>query len=194
MSEHDVDRPDPPTRGIQHGVVVDNADPLRIMRVRVRIPGLIDDRSGWALPAAVPGGGEAGLGWYAAPPIGAEVYVWALQGDIDTLTYAPGHWGAPGGSPQSPSFVRDLSPTDAVQVRGFETPRFTMVFDDRGGRESFEIRDKVSGDRIVMDGTTRSIEISSTTALRIKSLGAISIDGTAVTINNRAVLPTGRPI
>jgi hypothetical protein len=38
------------------------------------------------------------------------------------------------------------------------------------------------------------MEIKSTTALNIKATGAIKIDGIAVTINNRVVLPGTKPI
>ena len=50
--------PDPKFHGFYDGVVVDNRDPLRVGRVRVRIPGLVEPFSSWALPMANPGGGS----------------------------------------------------------------------------------------------------------------------------------------
>ena len=192
--ENDIDRPDPSFTALYHGVVTANADPLKIGRVRVRVMGLVEPESDWAFPIATVGGGESALGFYSVPKVGAEVGVWFKAGDVDHPFYVAGHWGAPGGSSQAPTPVRDATPEEAPLIRCFETERHIMTFDARPGRESMEFKDKVSGDGIAFDGLTRSLEISGTVAVIIKSTGAIKIDGTAVTINNRIVLPSGDPI
>ena len=191
-TEHDEG--EPRFRAVYEGVVTNNADPLRIGRVRVRVPGVLEPESGWARPLGMAGGGEDGVGFYSVPKVGAEVGVCFIQGDPDAVRFLAGPWGAPGGHGQAPSKVRDLSPEEAPQVRVWETETYVIVLDEREGHRGLEIRDKQSGDGISFDGLTRSMEIKSTTALIIKATGAVSIDGLTVTIKNRPVNPAGGPI
>lgn len=186
---------DSPTRllATYPAIVTNNADPWKVGRVRVRVPGLLEPESAWAWPAGAPGGGEASLGFFAVPPKGAEVDVFFNQGDPDHPHYIAGHWGAPGGQSQAPTPIRDpsVTPEEAPKIRCFETPRFLLVFDDREGKESFEIIDKVSRDGIGYDSVTRAMQITGTAAIKIESTGVISIEGTAVTIMGRPVAGTG---
>lgn len=188
------DRVDTPLVALYEGTVTNVADPLRVGRVRLRVPGIIDGESGWALPLGPPGGGEARRGLFAVPPVGAEVGVWFVQGDVDRPRYVPGHWGAPGGASQSPTPVQEVAVEDAHHITCLETQRYLLTFDNREGVESVELRDKVSGDGITMHGAQGAIEIKGTTAVRIHALGAVSITGLAVSIQGRTVLPGSKPI
>lgn len=176
-----------------HGVVTDNADPLKIQRVRVRVPGLLEPQSRWAFPLGTLGSGD-GIGFYSTPPIGAEVGVWCSQGDPNFVFYVSGHWPAPRGTPKSPGFASNATPAEAPLMRGFESERFVLLFDNRPGKESFEIRDKVSGDGIAYDSLTRAMQIKSTTAIVIDATGAVEIKGAAITIAGRPVTPGAGPI
>lgn len=176
--ENDPDRPDPPLLATYEGVVTRRDDPLRIGRVKVMVPGLVEPESDWALPRCVPGGGEAANGIYAVPEVGAEVVVWFAQGDPDAPRYAPGHWGAPGGSPQSPTPVRELSAEDAPKVRVWETPRHLLVFDCRGGSEAFRIVDKTTGDGVVYDAASRQVDVLGQTVRARASVVDLGMDPT----------------
>jgi hypothetical protein len=160
VTEDDADRPDPPRLAEYEGVVTAVDDPLRIGRVKVLVPGLIEPESDWALPKGVPGGGEAQLGFYAVPPVGADVVVSFSHGDTERPRYTPGHWGAPGGTPQSPTPVKDLSAADAPKVRCFETPKHLLVWDCRAGNEAFRLIDKDTGDGFLYDGATRTVSVT----------------------------------
>lgn len=179
---------------LYEGVVLRNDDPLKIGRVKFRIQGMIDE-SDWARPVALPGAGEARQGWFIVPPVGAEVGVWFVQGDPDQPRYAAGHWGAPKGQgSQAPTPVQEVDVKDAQHIRCFETPRFLFTFDDREGHHSVELKDKVSGDGFLLDAETRALRITGTAALILQSVGAVSIEGLAVTINGRAVKDSPDPI
>ena len=191
--------PDPKFHGFYDGVVVDNRDPLRVGRVRVRIPGLVEPFSSWALPMANPGGGSDSVGFYFPPKIGAEVGVMFKLGDIDRPRFWIGTWGAPGGQPESPSFVRDLAADQAPQVQGIETDRWRIVFDNRAGQERLVIEDRNppaggGADFIEIDGAGNGVTISGTAAVYIKSSGVVNIDAMQLLLNGRQVKATEDPI
>jgi uncharacterized protein involved in type VI secretion and phage assembly len=175
--------------GLYIGHVVDHADPEKLGRVRVRIPGLVEPASAWAFPLGTVGGGSDRRGFFAVPEQGAEVGVLFHQGDVDHPYYLCGHWGKPGGATEIPAPARDLSNEDTPQVRAFETRRFLLVFDDRAGKESLRIQDKASGDQIEFDGAAMGITVKATSALLLQADGLVSIEGTTVVINGRLVLP-----
>lgn len=189
-----MDETRPEDVALYAGVVTDNTDPLKIGRVKLRIPGHIEGESEWAFPMGLPGAGETRLGFFSVPKEGAEVGVWFLQGNKARPCYVAGHWGAPGGASQAPTPVQEVEPKDAHLIRCLETESYLLTFDDRPDHRSVELRDKLSGDGITLHGAQRAMEIKATTAIRIKALGAVSIEGVTVTINGRAVLPGSSPI
>lgn len=190
----EFDTDDPRYTALYIGEVVDRDDPEGLGRVRVRIPGLVDPASPWAFPLGTVGGGSDRRGFFSVPEKGAEVGVLFHQGDVDHPFYLCGHWGKPGGQAEVPEAARDLPKEDAPQVRAFETGRFLLVFDDRSGKEAFLIKDKRSGDQIEFDGVGMGITIKGTSALLLKADGIVNIEGAAVQINGRLVLPGPKPI
>lgn len=197
-------------RAMYAGIVVDNKDPVKLGRVKLSVPGIVEPASDWAFPVGASGAGGPNRGFYFVPPVHATVCVWFLEGDIDRPYYAPGHWGqtAPG-SRETPGPVggykgsadrtgdddlSTLSPADAVLVRAIETDRFIIIIDDRPGKERMILRDKKSEDQIEFDGVAYGITVRGTTAVRILADGAIDLRGASITLNGRAVLPSGKPI
>lgn len=178
---------------VYDGIVYDNQDPLLIGRVRVTVHGLIEPYSAWALPMCYPGAGP-GRGLWIVPKVGSNVSVMFKQGDLDRPRYMPGVWPAPSDVPQSPTFVRDLSPSDATQVAGIQTDNWEIVMDDRAGASSLVIRDRQGGSTVRMDGVAKTVQIEGTVAVQIKSIGVVNIEALQVTINGRIVLPTAKPI
>lgn len=180
---------------IYDGTVYDNRDPLRIGRVRVIVPGIVEPYSAWALPLGNPGAGSDESGFWMPPQIGANVSVMFREGDPDHPRFFTGSWGAPGGTPESPTFARDLSPAEAVQVAGLQTERWNIVADDRPGHESLMIQDRLfEQNKIEIDGVGQGVTISGTVAVQIKSTGVVNIQALQVIINGRVVLPSGGPI
>jgi len=190
----EFDTDDPRYTALYIGEVVDRDDPEGLGRVRVRIPGLVDPASPWAFPLGTVGGGSDRRGFFSVPEKGAEVGVLFHQGDVDHPFYLCGHWGKPNGKAEVPEPARDLPKEEVPQVRAFETSRFLLVFDDRAGKESFLIKDKKSGDEIEFDGSAMGITIKATSALLLKADGMVNIEGAAVQINGRLVLPGPKPI
>lgn len=190
----EFDTDDPRYTALYIGEVVDREDPEGLGRVRVRIPGLVDPASPWAFPLGTVGGGSDRRGFFSVPEKGAEVGVLFHQGDVDHPFYLCGHWGKPNGQAEVPEPARGLPKEETPQVRAFETKRFLLAFDDREGKEAFLIKDKKSGDQIEFDGVAMGITIKATAGLVLKADGLVNIEGAAVQINGRLVLPGPKPI
>jgi uncharacterized protein involved in type VI secretion and phage assembly len=180
---------------IYDGIVHDNADPLRIGRVRVIVPGMIEPYSAWALPCGNSGGGSSERGFWCVPAIGSNVSVLFKEGDPDHPRYFAGPWGAPNDQPESPTFAGSLSPADAVEVSGLQTKRWDIVCDDRPGQEKLIIRDRLmEQNTLEIDGVAQAVTLSGTVAVQIKSTGVVNIQALQIILNGRVVLPAGGPI
>lgn len=77
------------------GRVTDNADPMRLGRVKVLIEGIMDgSTSKWCDPKVANHFG--GYGSWLIPPIGSSVYIEFEGGDINLPLYSPGGLTSPG--------------------------------------------------------------------------------------------------
>lgn len=186
MDEHDGNR-DRRFAAMYRGVVTNNADPLKVGRVKARVPGLCEPETGWALPMRKAHD-------YDVPDVGAEVCVWFHQGDVDQPQYLPANAHAPAGVSELNERITSKSAEDAHKVKLIETDRWLVILDDSADTPAMILRDKVSGDGIDYNGTTRVMAIQGTAALNITSTGRVTIDALGVSIMGREVLPTGEPI
>jgi uncharacterized protein involved in type VI secretion and phage assembly len=191
--------------GIYEGVVTQNADPLKLGRVKARIPGIADDpESVWLLPVGNVGSGVSQRGFFDVPGDGAEVYVFFLGGDPDKGRFFTGHWGLPGGESEVPTQARDAldedGPEVADQIKVYETNSYVMVFDEREGKERFFIKrkrdipgvddeDLIGGNALMleMDATNGTIALSAPGGIILRSLGMIDIDASIVQVAGRKV-------
>ena len=191
------------------GVVLDATDPLKLARVRIRVPGLFDEGTGWALPMGFAGGGGKRRGAKVVPRVGAEVTLLCHLGDPDACHYMPGHWGKPGGVSEVPgggltpptadeldAEGDELTPQEAPFVDVFETESFLVSIDERvkGGKGSFFFRSKKSGDVIEYDGAAQGWLVQASGPIQIVSKSLISIDAPQVQINGRLVANKQGPI
>lgn len=194
------DAPDGRLAFMYVGIVVDNIDPVKAGRVRVRIPGLIEPESGWALPMGTGIGGQEKRGTFFVPNIGAEVCVFFNQGDVDHPHYMGGHWGwdveGVEGRNEVPTPVLSVPPEDAAKVRVIETDKFIIYMDDRpgeeddsqAGKERLVIQYKDDPENFIeIDGLNRGVTISATAGINIVSTGLINITGLQVQINGRRI-------
>lgn len=176
--------------GMAVGVVVDNVDPEKLGRVRVRVPGLYEPASPWAIPFGWPGAGAKKRGGYYPVPKGAEVCVFCNMGDQDHPYYIAGNPGRG----EAPDEVEEATPEEATKVFAHEEARYRVVYDERRGKCRLQIKDKLTGDKIELDGVNAAITIQATTALDIRCDGAVNIQGLAITLNGRTLVNNGEPI
>jgi len=177
--------------GLYAGLVIDRQDPEGLGRVRVQIPGIVDE-SAWALPK---GSGAAQWGSNIVPPEGADVYVQFVNGRIDRPVYEPGWPGNPtSGKETFPEF-------EDPDVAVFGIGPFRMVIDNREGQETATvkmIRDVNGNEESMVEFT---LELASNsfsgfvqTALILEAGGIVDIDANQVQIRKRVVMPIPRPI
>lgn len=89
--------------GKYRAFVADNADPEDRGRLRLKVPGVLNDEvlTGWALPC-VPYGGAADQGFVFIPEVDAGVWVEFEAGNLDYPVWVGTYWGKPGGTSEVP--------------------------------------------------------------------------------------------
>lgn len=184
---------DPRMFGMFRGTVTTEADPKGLGRVRVKIPGMCEPESAWAYPAGLLGAGAADRGAFMVPPKHADVCVWFEQGDVDHPFYMGGNYGKPGGTSEVPEPAKSAG-ADAHKVQVLESDIWRCSMDNRAASPYLVIENKVTGDRIEIDGLTAGILLDAKAALVLKAVGIVRIDGLQVVINGRPVRPGADPI
>lgn len=116
--------------GKYRGFVMDNKDPLKLGRIKVRVPSVFvcdpvgkpgddcdpDLKDGdesvtdWAWPC-VPCGGAADQGFFFIPDCGAHVWVEFEEGNLDHPIWVGTFWANPGKKPQTPKEAQDMAGT-----------------------------------------------------------------------------------
>lgn len=107
--------------GKYRGTVESNLDPMQQGRVQVKVPAVLGDgRLSWAMPCSPFAG--AGVGFFAIPPTGANVWVEFENGDPDYPIWTGCFWG-PGEVPALPAIAAmKVLKTDAVTVKISDLP------------------------------------------------------------------------
>lgn len=107
--------------GKYRGTVTTNVDPQMQGRVQVSVPAVYGtNRSAWAMPC-VPYAGP-GVGLFAVPPVGANVWVEFEAGNPDYPIWVGGFWGL-GEAPASPAVAEmKVFKSDGVSVTVSDLP------------------------------------------------------------------------
>lgn len=114
--------------GKYRGKVENNVDPLQMGRVQVSCPAVLGSgRLSWAMPS-VPYAGP-GVGFFAIPPTGANVWVEFEGGDTDYPIWSGCFWGV-GEVPAVPALA---------QVKMIKTDGITLTLKDLPGAGGFTV-------------------------------------------------------
>ena len=148
--------------GKYRGLVVDNADPEHLGRLKLRVPSVLGDSvvTGWAMPC-VPYGGDANQGMVFIPEVAAGVWVEFEEGDLEFPIWVGTFWSKPGGTSELPL------PNDGTEETAAQDPPtrkiiktlkgHTIQFEDKDGEEMISIVEGEHGHYITMDNTGISI-------------------------------------
>jgi uncharacterized protein involved in type VI secretion and phage assembly len=195
--------------GIYRGTVVDNDDPERMGRIRVRVPSVLGEEtvSGWAA-ACTPYGGAAGRGWLSIPEIDSGVWVQFEEGDLELPIWVGTYWSNPGGESEPPH-PNDPDGADRGEVQSPPTRKIwksakghTLQFEDADDEEEILLVFHVSDDehhvvRLSADGieitdatgssivmTSEAFDLTSAVPLNIQAPGQpVTIVGDTIDLN-----------
>lgn len=188
--DDDIQARDTRLLGMYVGYVTHRRDPDRLGRVRVCIPGVVEPHSAWAWPLGTAGGGFKDLGLFAVPEEGAEVAVFFNQGDVDAPYYLSAHWGKPDGESEVPEEAQQDPPDNRVLA----TPTFRVELDESKDTRRLKLTNRKTGDHLVFDAEENSVTLAATSALTLRAVGAVSIEGVQITIGGRVVRRIADPI
>lgn len=175
--------------GMQMGTVAENADPLGLHRVQVRIPGIAEPSTDWAFPLTA-GGGSRDRGGHVVPDVGADVAVWFHQGDPNgAACYLAGWWGIPEAGVETPG---DLATAggDAHLIQVLKIGRIVFTVDERPGKRALRVEDTDGAAKIEIDLEQKGLLIEGLAGVVIKSIGTVAIDALTVNIKGRDVATT----
>jgi hypothetical protein len=116
--------------GKYRGKVVENLDPLFRGRIRVEIPAVRGSLDNWALPCTPYAGPN--VGFYAIPPIGANVWIEFEGGDPNYPIWVGCFWGS--------EDMLHLPEPPPPEVKVFKTDFVTMVMSDLPGSGGFSLK------------------------------------------------------
>lgn len=157
--------------GKHRGTVVSNLDPLQRGRVQVSVPSVLGDgQMSWAEPC-VPYAGD-GVGLFAVPPVGANVWVEFEAGDPDRPILAGCFWGA-GQVPAAPA---------VAEVKVWKTEGVSVTLSDLPGAGGLTVE-------VGPPAVPVAMTIGCTAAGIELSIGASSVTLTpaSVSVNNGAL-------
>lgn len=185
---------------MQIGVVTDNADPKGLYRVKVSLPGFIDETD-WALPLGTAGGGSPQRGGGAAPAIGATVAVFFADGDHEAPYYLGGWWGErPDTGSEMPQPAKDAGAA-AHQVASLQIGQVVFSVDERPDSLAFKVAAVAAPGStsspmlsIELDLKKQGVVVEAATAIVLKTLGLVHLDATSIRLRDRLLATTSAPV
>jgi uncharacterized protein involved in type VI secretion and phage assembly len=143
--------------GKYRGLVVDNADPEQLGRIKAQVPSVLGDKvvTGWALPC-VPYGGMPGQGFLAVPDNGAGVWMEFEEGDLEFPVWVGTYWSKPGGTTELPPGNKADGAKGAVPDpptrKIFKTAKgHTIQFEDADDKDMIIVHEATNGHTITLD-------------------------------------------
>jgi hypothetical protein len=116
--------------GKYRGKVIDNLDELFQGRIKAYVPAIPGSLENWALPCTPYAG--MNVGFYAIPPIGANVWIEFEGGDPNYPIWAGCFWG--------PLDILRVPEPPLPEVKVFKTENITMVLNDLPGIGGFTLK------------------------------------------------------
>ncbi|HEX9990093.1 MAG TPA: phage baseplate assembly protein V [Chloroflexia bacterium] len=157
--------------GKYRGKVAQNIDPMQLGRVQVSVPAVLGEGSmSWAMPCAPYGG--SGVGFFAVPPVGANVWVEFEGGDSDYPIWSGCFWGV-GEVPAQPALP---------QMKVWKTDGITLTLSDipGAGGVTLEVNPPVVATPLKMVFNSAGIEITNGAA-------SVKLTPASVSLNNGAL-------
>jgi uncharacterized protein involved in type VI secretion and phage assembly len=151
--------------GKYRGTVKNNLDPMQLGRLQVTAPAALGSALAWAMPCAPFAG--SGVGFFALPPIGANVWVEFEAGNPEAPIWSGCFWG-----------LGEWPATLALpMMKVLKTDTATFTINDLPGAGGVTI-ETTTGMKIAFDAT--SVQISN-------GVASVKLEGPKVSINGQAL-------
>ena len=147
--------------GKYRGIVIDNADPEKRARLKLRIPSVLADQdTDWALPC-LPYGGLDQQGMFMVPDVDSQIWVEFEEGDIHRPIWVGTFW-------QQESDVPEDAAKEEPTTRLFQTKSgHILQFDDEEGEEQFRLFHPADAEMLIDKNGTISLRDTSGAVLRM---------------------------
>ena len=157
--------------GKYRGKVENNIDPMQQGRIQVSVPAVLGDgRLSWAMPSVPYAGSQ--VGFFAIPPIGANVWVEFEAGNTDFPIWTGCFWGT-GEVPAVPALA---------EMKVFKTGSITLTLSDTPGAGGFtlEVNPPAVTTPLKLVCNASGIELSNSAA-------SVKLTPASVSVNNGAL-------
>jgi len=171
--------------GKYRGIVVDNEDPHRMGRLKLKVPSVLgqDVVTGWATPCA-PYGGAADQGFLFVPERDAGVWVEFEEGDLEFPIWVGTFWSRHDSGSQLPKPAADDG-TEQDEVQDPPTRKIittlkghTLQLEDADDAETILLREGSQGHLITMNRTGITIVDKSQNTILLSEDGIQITDAT----------------
>lgn len=159
------------------GTVVDNDDPEKMGRVRVRCDAVLGSEPVWAMPC-VPYAGK-GVGFYFIPPVDAGVWVEFEGGDVSRAIWTGCYW------------AKGELPVDASgpDMKVLATSKATLRIDDSEGEVTLFNASEASitwNSDVTTEAGSATHTVGADGVVSESSPGKVEVGAAGVTVNNGA--------
>jgi uncharacterized protein involved in type VI secretion and phage assembly len=189
--------------GKYRGLVVDNADPQKLGRLKVLVPSVLGENvvTGWAMPCT-PFGGADNQGMFFVPDVDAGVWIEFEEGDLEFPIWVGTFWSKPSGTtevpkPNSEDGSEEGEAQDPPTKKTIKTGRgHTIQLEDKEGEESILIVEGQKKHFILMNKDGITIQDAAGNSL-VMSSGAVTLTAKAdLTIDaaGKAIVITGATV
>jgi len=155
--------------GKYRGFVVENDDPEKLGRLKVRVPSILgsDVTTGWAM-ACTPYGGDMNMGFLYVPEVGAGVWIEFEEGDLEFPIWVGTFWSKPDGTSEVPKPNKKEADKEFEEEDDVQAPPTCKIIKTKKGH-TIQIEDLDGDERIlIIEATNKNMILMNSDGITIQ--------------------------
>lgn len=155
--------------GKYRGFVVENDDPEKLGRLKVRVPSILgsDVTTGWAT-ACTPYGGDVNMGFLYIPEVGAGVWIEFEEGDLEFPIWVGTFWSKPDGTSEVPKPNKKEADKEFEEEDDVQAPPTCKIIKTKKGH-TIQIEDLDGDERIlIIEATNKNMILMNSDGITIQ--------------------------